>query len=102
MVKGQSQIFPSGPPVVRRAIGEQLDKEELGGAQMHVHDSGQVDNEAESEASIIASIERYMATPGQAVSYKIGQLKIQELRKENKLKISLEKNSFSGAQYKLV
>ncbi|WP_339815889.1 DUF885 domain-containing protein [uncultured Imperialibacter sp.] len=41
-----------------------------------------LDNEAESEASIIASIERYMATPGQAVSYKIGQLKIQELRKK--------------------
>ncbi len=41
-----------------------------------------LDNEADSEASIIASIERYMATPGQAVSYKIGQLKIQELRKK--------------------
>ena len=39
MVKGQSQIFPSGPPVVRRAIGETLDKEALGGAEMHVHDS---------------------------------------------------------------
>jgi len=34
-----------------------------------------LDNEAESEASVIASIERYMATPGQALSYKIGQLK---------------------------
>jgi uncharacterized protein (DUF885 family) len=41
-----------------------------------------LDNEADSEASIIASIERYMATPGQAVSYKIGQLKIQELRRK--------------------
>ena len=37
-------------------------------------------NEAESEASIIAEIERYMAIPGQALSYKIGQLKIRELR----------------------
>lgn len=41
-----------------------------------------LENEPESEASIIASIERYMATPGQAVSYKIGQLKIQELRRK--------------------
>lgn len=41
-----------------------------------------LENEPESEASIIASVERYMATPGQAVSYKIGQLKIQELRKK--------------------
>ncbi len=39
-----------------------------------------LENEADSEAGIIAEIERYMATPGQALSYKIGQLKIRELR----------------------
>lgn len=39
-----------------------------------------LDNEAESEEGIIAEIERYMATPGQALSYKVGQLKIRELR----------------------
>ncbi|GER60831.1 hypothetical protein ULMA_29390 [Patiriisocius marinus] len=43
-----------------------------------------LDNEAESEAGIISEIERYMANPGQALSYKIGQLKIQELRKKAK------------------
>lgn len=41
-----------------------------------------LENEAESEASIIAEIERYMAWPGQALSYKIGQLKILELRQK--------------------
>ena len=41
-----------------------------------------LENEAESEASIIAEIERYMAIPGQALSYKIGQLKILELRQK--------------------
>lgn len=39
-----------------------------------------LENEAEGEASIISEIERYMAMPGQALSYKIGQLKIIELR----------------------
>lgn len=37
-------------------------------------------HEAESEESIIAEIERYMVIPGQALSYKIGQLKIREIR----------------------
>ncbi len=46
-----------------------------------------LDNEAESEESIISEIERYMANPGQALSYKIGQLKIRELR--NKAKTAL-------------
>jgi uncharacterized protein (DUF885 family) len=39
-----------------------------------------LDHEAESEESITAEIERYMAGAGQALSYKIGQLKIRELR----------------------
>ena len=61
MVKGQSQIFPSGPPVVRRAIGEQLDKEELGGHMMHVHESGQVDNEAEDEEEAFNQIKKFIS-----------------------------------------
>lgn len=46
-----------------------------------------LENEAESEASIIPEIERYMAIPGQALSYKIGQLKILELRKKAETKM---------------
>ena len=46
-----------------------------------------LDNEAESEAAVIAEIERYMATPGQALSYKIGQLKIRELRTRAETKL---------------
>jgi uncharacterized protein (DUF885 family) len=39
-----------------------------------------------SEAAITTEIERYMAIPGQALSYKIGQLKIMELRQKHKTK----------------
>jgi uncharacterized protein (DUF885 family) len=49
-----------------------------------------LDNEAESVEGITAEIERYMAIPGQALSYKIGQLKILELRKKAETKM-LEK-----------
>ncbi len=46
-----------------------------------------LNNEAESEASIVSEIERYMAIPGQALSYKIGQMKIIELRKKAEAKM---------------
>lgn len=52
-----------------------------------------LDNEAISEEGAIAEIERYMAIPAQALSYKIGQLKIMELR--NKAEQSL------GAKFNL-
>lgn len=41
-----------------------------------------MDNEAISEEGAVAEVERYMAIPGQALSYKIGALKIRELRNQ--------------------
>jgi uncharacterized protein (DUF885 family) len=55
-----------------------------------------LDHEAESRASVTAEIERYMANPGQALSYKIGQLKIQELRDRAKEKLG---NAFDIREY---
>ncbi|MFD2098087.1 DUF885 domain-containing protein [Corallincola platygyrae] len=39
-----------------------------------------LDNSAMAETDVVAEVERYMAIPGQALSYKVGQLKIIELR----------------------
>ncbi|GIU36284.1 hypothetical protein TUM3794_05210 [Shewanella colwelliana] len=40
------------------------------------------DNSPMAESDIVAEVERYMAIPGQALSYKVGQLKILSLRAE--------------------
>ena len=53
-------------------------------------------NEAESEESITREIERYMANPGQALSYKIGQLKIRELRAKAEKELGV---NFNIAQF---
>ncbi|TKB48235.1 DUF885 domain-containing protein [Ferrimonas sediminicola] len=39
-----------------------------------------LDNSPLAKTDVIAEVERYMAIPGQALSYKVGQLKILELR----------------------
>jgi uncharacterized protein (DUF885 family) len=41
-----------------------------------------LDHSGESRTDATAEVERYIAIPGQATSYKIGSLTIQKLRKE--------------------
>ena len=55
-----------------------------------------LDHEAATEAAITAEFERYMVNPGQALSYKIGQLKILELREfaKNELGESFDIRAF--------
>ncbi|UKJ07861.1 DUF885 domain-containing protein [Solitalea lacus] len=55
-----------------------------------------MDNMRISEAEATSEIERYMAIPGQALSYKIGQLKIRELRAKYEKQMG---NKFNIAEF---
>jgi acetyl-CoA carboxylase carboxyltransferase component len=61
MVRETSQVFVAGPPVVRRALGRDVAKEELGGHRIHARGSGAVDNEAADEADALAQIRRFLS-----------------------------------------
>jgi acetyl-CoA carboxylase carboxyltransferase component len=61
MVKGTSQLFVAGPPVVERGVGQKVTKEELGGSHIHAHGSGAVDNEVESEDEAFAEIRQFLS-----------------------------------------
>jgi acetyl-CoA carboxylase carboxyltransferase component len=60
MVRDTSQVFVAGPPVVRRALGREVTKEELGGAAIQ-RASGAVDNEVASEDEALAQIRRFLS-----------------------------------------
>lgn len=61
MVKGTSQLFVAGPPVVERGMGRKVEKEELGGSAIHARGNGVVDNEAESEDDAFQQIRRFLS-----------------------------------------
>ena len=53
MVDGRARVFLGGPPLVKMAIGEDADEEELGGARMHARTSGLCDYLARDEDDAI-------------------------------------------------
>jgi acetyl-CoA carboxylase carboxyltransferase component len=61
MVKGSSQIFAAGPPVVERSLGEKVTKEELGGPQLAVDAAGTVDNVVDSETACFDAIKKFLS-----------------------------------------
>ena len=54
MVKQQAEVYLAGPPLVKAALGEDADSEQLGGAQMHATQTGSADYLAEDDAHGIA------------------------------------------------
>ena len=61
MVRGGSQIFAAGPPVVKRSLGHAVDKEDLGGAAVAVDEAGTIHNAADSEAEALHQIRRFLS-----------------------------------------
>ena len=59
-MRGTSQLFVAGPPVVAAAMGEAPDKEALGGARAQTR-AGAVDNEAADEEDAFAQIRRFLS-----------------------------------------
>jgi acetyl-CoA carboxylase carboxyltransferase component len=59
MVEGTAQLFVAGPPVVRFGTGEELTKEELGGADVH-RASGAIDRVVDSEAEAFRTIQTFL------------------------------------------
>ena len=60
MVKGTSQLFVAGPPVVNRLGIEEVDKETLGGSTIHTR-NGAVDDEVASEAEAFARARAFLS-----------------------------------------
>jgi acetyl-CoA carboxylase carboxyltransferase component len=61
MVKGVSQVFAAGPPVVKRSLHLEIDKEDLGGHKVHARGSGLIDNEAEDEHDAFRQVRRFLS-----------------------------------------
>ena len=60
LVAGTAQLFVAGPPVVKSGLGEDVDKEALGGAHVHAR-NGAVDLIAASELEAFGLIRRFLS-----------------------------------------
>tara|TARA_Y100001934_G_scaffold218352_2_gene259440 strand:+ start:53227 stop:54792 length:1566 start_codon:yes stop_codon:yes gene_type:complete len=61
MVKDTSQIFAAGPAVVKRSLGQDVTKEELGGPKVAVDMGGTIDNIAADEDECLELVKRYLS-----------------------------------------
>lgn len=67
MPRGSSQILIAGPKIVRRAIGEELTSEDLGGAHIAVDVAGTIDNAYPDEAACFEAIRAFLDYMPQSV-----------------------------------
>jgi 3-methylcrotonyl-CoA carboxylase beta subunit/propionyl-CoA carboxylase len=62
IVKGTGTIFLGGPPLVKAATGEDVDAEELGGADVHTRLSGVADYLADDDAHALSLTRTILST----------------------------------------
>ncbi len=62
MVDGIGRIFLGGPPIVKAALGEVVDPDELGGAELHTYTSGVSDYIVSSEAEAYGKLREICET----------------------------------------
>ena len=67
MIKGHTQVFPGGPPVVKAALGYDITKEELGDERTQVYESGVIENLADNETEAFGMIKRFLSYMPQSV-----------------------------------
>jgi 3-methylcrotonyl-CoA carboxylase beta subunit len=65
MVEGIGRIFLGGPPIVKAALGEVIDPDDLGGALLHTHVSGVSDYLADTEAEAYGRLREICETTNQ-------------------------------------
>lgn len=61
MVRNTSQIFAAGPPVVKRSLGQTVEKNDLGGTKVAVDQAGTIHNSAASEDEAFEQIRRFLS-----------------------------------------
>ena len=61
IVRGTGTIFLGGPPLVKAATGEDVDPEELGGADVHARRSGVADHEATDDEHAVRIVREIVA-----------------------------------------
>jgi acetyl-CoA carboxylase carboxyltransferase component len=67
IVEGTGSIFLAGPYLVRAAIGEKVEAEDLGGAEMHASVSGVIDYKCKDDHECLATIRDLVSRMPQTV-----------------------------------
>jgi len=68
IVEGTGSVFLAGPYLVKSSVGEDVDAETLGGADMHCEISGVTDNKYPDDKSCLDAIKRHIDRVGQSSS----------------------------------